>query len=792
MIQNRVVPWIDFRHLVTSPAPDGLGKPLDDDPDQEAAVAAPVNQSLQLIAGPGTGKTTSLTLRVLKLVFVDGVRPVSIVATTFTKKAAGELRSRILGWGDQLRNAMLRDGLLDEEVIRRIDLNQITTGTLDSIAEQVMNDFRAPGVDSLVPLEDFIATSYMRRDGLFAAQRYQNPDLRTYATFIDGTSFGLNTKKLTDIAREYRDRFLHDQIDVTRFRNTRSVQYPGAAVLVDAVGGYEIGLTQRLVTDFAGIEAELLARLERGVLSAFTRQLQVVLIDEYQDTNVLQEQIYFSLARAALSNGGSIVVVGDDDQSLYRFRGATVELFTDFARRVHDGTGASPRVIYLHRNYRSSTSIVAWSQRYATLDPDYQAVRAPGKPALLAARAGADEIPVLGMFRASVADLAQGLAALIDEVFNGNGSQIHHQGETLTIMRGAGGAVGDCALLCSSPADYAGGQNRRARLPLALRQALADLRNPIQVFNPRGETYSEVTPVARLCGLLLECCDPQGRVEQSIAAMPQAVRNVFRAWRQAANVFIRSDPRGPESTRNGTLASFVDHWQRRTSQGRGRWPTRFPLMELIYELLTWLPGVQDDAEGLLYLEPITRTVTAAQNLDRLECNIFRDQPWADRSVISLIRNVFEPIASGDTQIEEELIEMVPRDRLGVLSIHQAKGLEFPLTIVDVGSDFRSNHAAQRMKRFPAGGSRSHVLEDELWPFSRTLQPPTRSQRDRAFDDLIRQYFVAFSRPQDVLLLVGLGHLDDGDFQPNEIENVATGWTRDGTWPWRGNPDMWLI
>src|SRR5487761_776183 len=60
MIQNRVVSWIDFRHLVTSPAPGRLGKPLDDDPDQEAAVAAPVNQSLQLIAGPGTGKTTSL------------------------------------------------------------------------------------------------------------------------------------------------------------------------------------------------------------------------------------------------------------------------------------------------------------------------------------------------------------------------------------------------------------------------------------------------------------------------------------------------------------------------------------------------------------------------------------------------------------------------------------------------------------------------------------------------------------------------------------------------------------
>lgn len=114
----------------------------------------------------------------------------------------------------------------------------------------------------------------------------------------------------------------------------------------------------------------------------------------------------------------------------------------------------------------------------------------------------------------------------------------------------------------------------------------------------------------------------------------------------------------------------------------------------------------------------------------------------------------------------------------MLSIHQAKGLEFPLTIVDVGSDFRTNHWKQAFQRFPREGGAAHRLEDELRSFSPSLQPSGRTPRDRAFDDLIRSYFVAFSRAQDVLLLVGLETVADG-----RVPHVATGWDRDGTFRW---------
>lgn len=143
-----------------------------------------------------------------------------------------------------------------------------------------------------------------------------------------------------------------------------------------------------------------------------------------------------------------------------------------------------------------------------------------------------------------------------------------------------------------------------------------------------------------------------------------------------------------------------------------------------------------------------------------------------------MRDFLGPIASGLVQVNEDLLETFPRDRLSILSIHQSKGLEFPLTIVDVGSDFKTNAAGHRFKRYPVSGGPPHRLEDLLRPYS-PLGAPPRSHIDRAFDDLYRQFFVAFSRPQDVLLMVGLNATAPG----GHVSNVATGWTRDGNSLW---------
>ena len=77
-----------------------LNRDISSNNDQRSAILSPSNKSLFIVAGPGSGKTTVMVLKILKYLFVDDIEPNSILATTYTRKAAEELYSRVLGWGD--------------------------------------------------------------------------------------------------------------------------------------------------------------------------------------------------------------------------------------------------------------------------------------------------------------------------------------------------------------------------------------------------------------------------------------------------------------------------------------------------------------------------------------------------------------------------------------------------------------------------------------------------------------------------------------------------------------------
>lgn len=228
----------------------------------------------------------------------------------------------------------------------------------------------------------------------------------------------------------------------------------------------------------------------------------------------------------------------------------------------------------------------------------------------------------------------------------------------------------------------------------------------------------------------------------------------------------------------GELRKVVRTWQQRETDLR--WPDRTPVLDLMYSLAQLLDDLVFDAEKQLLVELVARQVTTAELLGSYRSQVLLNRAGTTRtgrklgdgSVAELIRYVFVPLASGVGKLNEELIEDFPRDRLPILSIHQSKGLEFPLAIVDVGSRFGRKHPMQTRMRFPSEGDGPHRLEDEFRKYG-PLGQPARSQIDRAFDDLIRQYFVAFSRARNVLLLVGL----DAARPTGSIPNVALGWAR---------------
>lgn len=760
----------EIRRLRIRPAPLG------------ALITDPLRASQFVVAGPGTGKTTALAIRTLKLILVDDVDPGAIVATTFTRRAAKELRSRILQTADRLRRALITQLPANEKGrLSELDFNRVYTGTLDSLSEEIMTTFRGLGTAPPVVIDDYFADALMLFEGLFPQGRFRRQELGDYYGTINGTRFGLSPKALAGFIRGIHERALYEGVDLDAYRN--SGLHPGIPYVVDAIRDYRNALGLQGLYDFALLEDLFLQRLKGGNLEAFTRDIRVLLVDEYQDTNFLQERIYFEIARRCITQGGGITVVGDDDQALYRFRGAHTNLFIEFPRRAHSDLGTRPSRIDLSENRRSTDPIVVFLNRYVTLDPAYARVRVRNKPRIRTIRANATPFPVLGMFRDDLNQLTADLADFVSRIVNGRGFRI--PGTRLWIRRDAtAGSAADVILLASSPLEENG--NGRPLLPQTLRTALGTLRRPIEVYNPRGRAIDSVPQVAELLGMALECIDPGSQQEQAIGKLPLDAVDEFNTWRAAGTAFISQNPqpRGPPS-----LPDFVRAWSRRIPTRGGAWPRDDqPLLQLLYKLVTWAPFFQEDIEGLAFLQAMNRTVTSAANLGNYEgCISFKTPQDFARSVKDLYWNFFTPMAMDFIEVDEDLLDTLPQDRLGIFSIHQAKGLQFPLVIVDVGCNFAKDHWAQAFKRFPRDGGRTGRLEDDLRRFA-TLAAPNRPALDRAFDDLTRQYFVAYSRPQDVLLMVGLTSMISNP----PIPHVATGWRRDRSWPWQGLPNVAMI
>jgi DNA helicase II / ATP-dependent DNA helicase PcrA len=170
------------------------------------------------------------------------------------------------------------------------------------------------------------------------------------------------------------------------------------------------------------------------------------------------------------------------------------------------------------------------------------------------------------------------------------------------------------------------------------------------------------------------------------------------------------------STAERDLRNYVNGWRRCNPGGGQKWPREVPAIDLLYALRHWFKEIQDDPEQHVYFETFTRQLQAAEEVGPFGGRVIWDaeKPYLhQRSIEHLVRDFLAPIADGSVSVNEDLIGTFPRDRMPVLSIHQAKGLEFPLVIVDVGSRFKKDHHSQARVRFPVRGDLPHTLEDKM-------------------------------------------------------------------------------
>ena len=481
--------------------------------------------------------------------------------------------------------------------------------------------------------------------------------------------------------------------------------------------------------------------------------ISVLLIDEYQDTNLLQEAIYFKIAEYVNKNNGNITVVGDDDQSLYRFRGATINLFTEYSERIKKELGINPKTIFLHNNYRSTKAIIDFTNDYITLDEKFQESRTTDKPKIIPTKDTNEGLPVIGMFRNNLEELSTDLSELIYALKINKEYVVERHGKKYDIsLKNTNPSI---AVLNNSPKEI--NAFNKKRLPYYIRESLSYKDENITVFNPRGQSIETTEMVSLLCGLILQSIDPDAIIENNLDNIPPLTKKTLKSWRKYVREYME------ESNKE------LLHFDEKVNMNE--------LLEDIKEECELLSS--DSSENMVYYDIILETIVQTDNA-------INDDGLL--TVNQVFWHILVPIASGAIDIDDDMFDVDLEDNVNIMSIHQSKGLEFDVVVVDVGSDIFNNSSSTAFKRFPRNGGITHNLENYLKDYSTISYDYDKvSGLDKAFNDLIRRYFVAFTRAKSILILVGLNSMRygyKGDFQDKiYIENVATGWSRDKKWHW---------
>lgn len=302
---------------------------------------------LFLTAGPGSGKTRVLLWRTLNLIVFHAVRPEDIFLGTFTEKAALQLRQ---GLTVHLSDATSLTG-------KPYDLSRMPLGTVHSICRRILSDRRfspgrmRPGDVGLADQLDQYFFLLDKWNDLLLAGGFQHDGNATINQYLTGRS---STSRHGAVAATISlfNRFSEECLD--HGQASSRTRDPVLKRLL------------RMYTAYRDLELTDLSLLQQAALNhcrAIDESrsiLRHVIVDEYQDTNYVQEALFFHLA----AGHRNLCVVGDDDQALYRFRGSTVENLVEFEDRCRNKLGLIPTTINLGTNYRSRQAIVNFYKQF--------------------------------------------------------------------------------------------------------------------------------------------------------------------------------------------------------------------------------------------------------------------------------------------------------------------------------------------------------------------------------------------------------------------------------------------
>jgi superfamily I DNA/RNA helicase len=276
-------------------------------------VKHPAGQLL-IVAGPGTGKTRTLTMRIAHLMVNKGVSAENILAVTFTRKAAWEMQQRL--------HAILGD-------TRKCPL----VATFHSLCFKILNELKTESVESIVDEDErkAIINEAIKQTRGHGIAVFQKP------------------QKLLERIIAAKQQILSPE-DIIEPDNVTT----DARMLAEVYHSYQNLLSIQGLNDYEDLIFKVVRLLETDtkICQKYRNQFQHIFVDEYQDLNYGQYRIIKALAPPDASNR-NLCVIGDPDQAIYGFRGSDVRYFTRFVDDYPDAA-----VIRLTRNYRSTETIL--------------------------------------------------------------------------------------------------------------------------------------------------------------------------------------------------------------------------------------------------------------------------------------------------------------------------------------------------------------------------------------------------------------------------------------------------
>jgi len=637
---------------------------------------------LLVVAGAGTGKTRVITERIRNLLESDPVLAgESILGLTFTDKAAGEMKHRV-------RRAMGRRA------------EGVWLGTFHSFCLEKILRERNPEIQ---PLEDIDHRILLRRNiaelGLVIFRRLAEPAefLKDFQTFFSRCQDELVTpddyeRYVGDLAIAYESRkqTLEPDAEVTAEQEIRQQQELARVYRVS-----DRLLRERRLATFGAqlLQAVELLRSDAALLARLRGEYRYILVDEFQDTNIAQLELLW------LVGGGhrNILAVGDDDQAIYRFRGASFGSFTIFLERFCGVTSAEgvarakPFLVSLSENYRSTQRIlrvaaetISHNEKSPLLPPKHLATQNPdGEKIRVVEFASADQ-------------------------------EAHWVASEIERLHRAGGSWRSYAVLYRKHAHRAQllVALRRRQIPFVIRKSsilstalVRDLLAWLRWIAVLGDNIA----AARVLAAPYWCLEPRDLVRLAERAEKNR-RPIWEEVKAAADEAstARAGPRLDELVRSMDRMRQMAKTQTATA--------------ILDELIAGL--------GIVPL----RSEIDRQHVDRLVEFVDR---WQRMSEPKSLRDFIEYLdyfdeLEGDIQIEEEAAD----DAVQLMTVHAAKGLEFPHVFI------------LRLSRhdFPSGARRPQ------FEFPVALMKEEQPKGDFQKQEERRLFYVALTRAQKRLTL----------------------------------------